>query len=70
MSAWTVKDIASSVEVEPVPAITGILPLLSLIQRSITFWCSSWFNVGDSPVVHAGTYPLVLFFKWKLIILI
>ena len=36
-SACEVNEIASSVEFEPVPAITGIFPLLSFIQRSITF---------------------------------
>ena len=35
-----VKEIASFVELEPVPAITGFFPLLSLIHNSITCWCS------------------------------
>ena len=39
-SAYLVKDIASSVEFEPVPAITGILPLDSLTHNSITLSCS------------------------------
>ena len=56
-----------SVLFDPVPAITGILPFASFIQSSITFSCSSWFKVGDSPVVPAGTKPLVPFSRWKLI---
>ena len=46
---------ASSVELDPVPAITGILPFDSLTHNSITLSCSLWFKVGDSPVVPAGT---------------
>ena len=60
-SACFVRDIASSVEFEPVPAITGIFPFDSLIHNSITFSCSEWDKVGDSPVVPAGTRPLVPF---------
>jgi len=41
LSAYFVKDIASFVELDPVPAITGILPLDSLTHNSITFSCSS-----------------------------
>ena len=36
-SACDVSEIASSVELEPVPAITIVLPLLSLTHKSITF---------------------------------
>ena len=57
-----VKEIASAVEFDPVPAMTGFFPLLSFIHNSITFWCSSWLNVGDSPVVPAGTRAFVSFF--------
>ena len=39
-SACFESSIASEVELEPVPAITGILPLHSLIAISITFLCS------------------------------
>ena len=35
-----VKDIASSVELDPVPAITGIFPLHSFTAISIIFLCS------------------------------
>ena len=49
-------------EFEPVPAITGIFPLHSLTATSIIFLCSSWDNVGDSPVVPPGTTPFVPFF--------
>ena len=55
---------ASSVELEPVPAITGTLLLHSLTSISIIFLCSLWDKVGDSPVVPPGTTPLVPFFKW------
>ena len=63
-SACFESSIASEVELEPVPAITGILPLHSLIAISITFLCSIWDKVGDSPVVPAGTTPLVPFLRW------
>ena len=39
-SACFESSIASAVELEPVPAITGILPLHSLTAISITFLCS------------------------------
>src|SRR5215510_9390684 len=46
---------ASSVELEPVPAITGTrLPAASM-QSSTTRICSSCESVGDSPVVPTGT---------------
>ena len=40
-SAYFVRDTASSVEFDPVPAITGILPFDSLTHNSITRLCSS-----------------------------
>ena len=64
------SDIASVVEFDPVPAITGIFPLASCMHSSITFSCSLCERVGDSPVVPAGTSPFVPFSKWKLIIFI
>src|SRR3546814_15379673 len=48
---------ASSVELEPVPAITGILPLATSTHSATTRLCSSWVKVGDSPVVPQGTRP-------------
>ena len=63
-SAYLVNDIASSVELEPVPAKTEIFPLDSLTHNSITLSCSLWFKVGDSPVVPAGTSPDVPLLKW------
>ena len=54
---------ASVVEFEPVPAITGIFPLASCMHNSITFSCSLCERVGDSPVVPAGTSPFVPFSK-------
>ena len=68
--ACEVKEIASSVEFEPVPANTGNFPLLSLTQSSIILSCSKWLKVGDSPVVPAGTKPFVPFLIWKWINLI
>ena len=50
---------ASSVELEPAPAITGTRPLASSTQISITRSCSSWLRVGDLPVVPQGTSPWV-----------
>ena len=40
-SACVVRDIASFVEFDPVPAKTGSFPLLSCTHNSITFSCSS-----------------------------
>src|SRR5438105_5012468 len=58
--ACLVRSIASSVEFEPVPAITGTpLPLAARMQMSITRLCSSIDSVGDSPVVPQGTRPSV-----------
>src|ERR1041384_2608210 len=53
--ACLVSSIASAVEFEPVPAITGTPdPLAALMQMSMTRLCSSMESVGDSPVVpHA-----------------
>ena len=55
---------ASSVEFDPVPAIIGIFPFDSFTQSSITLLCSASVNVGHSPVVPAGTIPLVPLDKW------
>src|SRR6266700_199091 len=51
--------IASLVELEPAPAITGTRPLASSMHHSTTFLCSSCESVGLSPVVPTGTRPLV-----------
>src|SRR6202047_1560744 len=50
---------ASLVELEPAPAITGTLPLASSTHHSTTRLCSSWLTVGLSPVVPTGTRPWV-----------
>src|ERR1700716_415754 len=50
---------ASLVEFEPAPAITGTRPLASSTHHSTTSLCSSWFRVGLSPVVPTGTRPWV-----------
>src|SRR6478609_6441826 len=58
--ACLVSSIASAVEFEPVPAITGTpVPLAVAMQMSITRLCSSIDRVGDSPVVPQGTRPSV-----------
>src|SRR5215475_3356876 len=58
--ACLVSSIASAVELEPVPAITGTPePLAAAMQMSITRLCSSIESVGDSPVVPQGTRPSV-----------
>src|SRR5215475_1965279 len=58
--ACFVSSIASAVEFEPVPAITGTpVPLAVAMQMSITRLCSSIESVGDSPVVPHGTRPSV-----------
>src|SRR5476649_753366 len=58
--ACLVSSIASSVEFEPVPAITGTPePLAAAMQRSMTRLCSVMERVGDSPVVPHGTRPSV-----------
>src|SRR4030088_1338434 len=50
---------ASLVEFEPAPAITGTRPRASSMHHSTTRLCSSWLTVGLSPVVPTGTRPLV-----------
>src|SRR4029450_5212388 len=56
--ACFVSSIASSVEFEPVPAITGTpVPLAAAMQMSMTRLCSSVESVGDSPVVAHGPRP-------------
>ena len=62
ISANLESSTASEVELDPVPAITGILFLHSLTAISIIFLCSLTDNVGDSPVVPPGTIPFVPFF--------
>ena len=58
--ACLVSSIASAVEFEPVPAITGTPePLAAAMQMSMTRLCSSIESVGDSPVVPHGTRPSV-----------
>src|SRR5580692_3083421 len=50
---------ASRVEFEPAPAITGTRPSAPSMHHSTTRLCSSWLTVGLSPVVPTGTRPLV-----------
>src|SRR5882762_6282747 len=50
---------ASLVELDPAPAITGTRPLASSMHHSTTRLCSSWLTVGLSPVVPTGTSPCV-----------
>src|ERR1700685_122289 len=50
---------ASLVELEPAPAITGTRPLTSSMHHSTMRLCSSWLTVGLSPVVPTGTRPWV-----------
>src|ERR1700722_19221924 len=50
---------ASLVELEPAPAITGTRPAASSMHHSTTRLCSSWLTVGLSPVVPTGTRPWV-----------
>src|ERR1700704_6416273 len=50
---------ASAVELEPAPAITGTRFLAVLMHSSMTCLCSSWLSVGLSPVVPTGTSPCV-----------
>src|SRR5680860_174847 len=49
-----VSVMASEVELEPVPAITGIRPAVLSTTNLTTSVCSSWDRVGDSPVVPQG----------------
>src|SRR5262249_59385315 len=58
-SACFERSIASWVELEPLPATTGTLPLAWLTHHSTTRLCSSWESVGLSPVVPTGTRPFV-----------
>src|SRR6478609_231739 len=50
---------ASAVEFEPEPAITGTRPSDWSMHHSTTCLCSSCDRVGLSPVVPTGTRPLV-----------
>ncbi len=57
--ACSVRNTDSFVLFEPAPAITGILFLACSITISITWQCSSWESVADSPVVPHGTIASV-----------
>ena len=57
--ACLVSIMVSLVELEPVPAITGIPPSTVFMVISTTFICSSWLRVADSPVVPHGTMQWV-----------
>ena len=50
------KSIASAVEFEPAPAITGTRLAATSMHSSMTRLCSSWESVGLSPVVPTGTF--------------
>ena len=50
---------ASDVELEPVPAMTGMRLRAASMTISTTRLCSSWLRVGDSPVVPHGIRPSV-----------
>src|SRR5262249_21726242 len=58
-SAARVSRMASAVELEPVPAMTGVRPRAKPITAFTTSMCSSWGSVADSPVEPQGTRPLV-----------
>src|SRR5258708_3728095 len=59
LACW-VSSMASAVEFEPQPAITGTpVPFAVCTQISMTRLCSSKVSVGDSPVVPHGTRPSV-----------
>src|SRR3990172_2661403 len=64
-SADFVSIMVSSVEFEPVPAMTGTLLLAISMGSSITLLCSSYERVADSPVVPQGTRPEVPFDIWN-----
>src|SRR3989337_1869947 len=64
-SADFVSIMVSSVEFEPVPAMTGTLLLAISMASSITLLCSSYERVADSPVVPHGTRPDVPFDIWN-----
>jgi hypothetical protein len=55
---------ASRVELDPAPAITGTLPRAAATTARTTSACSSWDNVGDSPVVPAGDIPSMPLLTW------
>ena len=57
--ACLLRLIASAVELEPAPAITGTRPAAASITSSTTRSCSAWERVGNSPVVPTGTRPWV-----------
>src|SRR5262249_39511660 len=57
--ACRVSSMASFVEFEPAPAITGTRPRAVSTQSATTRICSLWLRVGDSPVVPTGTNPSV-----------
>src|SRR5262249_4089060 len=50
---------ASAVELEPVPAMTGVRPRAKPITAFTTSMCSSCVSVADSPVEPQGTRPLM-----------
>ena len=56
---------ASTVELEPVPAMMGSRPRAASTTISTTRRCSSWLRVGDSPVVPQGTMPSVPLVTWN-----
>ena len=56
---------ALSVELEPVPAMTGTRPAACWTTMRITSSVSSWESVGLSPVVPVGTSPSTFFWIWK-----
>ena len=50
---------------EPVPAMTLIRPEAACTTSEITRSCSSWLNVGDSPVVPTGHRQFVPLLTWN-----
>jgi hypothetical protein len=58
-SACLVKLMEARVLFEPVPAMTGTLPLTASTTTLNKVIFSSVVNVGDSPVVPAITMPSV-----------
>src|SRR4029078_1359474 len=58
-TAWRDNSMASAVEFEPEPAITGTRPSAWSMHHSTTCLCSSGDRGGLSPVVPTGTRPLV-----------
>jgi hypothetical protein len=55
LAAFFVRSTASSVELAPVPAMTGTRPFTAFTVCSMTFMCSAKSSVADSPVVPHGT---------------